>query len=1327
MKNKSFRKFITTFLLLTMIFGNFSNFFTNEAYASENTKKLTIDFEELLDGKIRSEKINIPFLSNIISVKTNTGNVDYTIDGEEVSITVNGGSPSRSVNNPNKYSMEVSDSSTNNTNSFSETKSYSDVNGYSGVLTKNGEAKVISGTYLPAENKSVTESRTSGSDNFAATIPYNSGGFSGNLSKSGSVTSRVVSGIFTPADTKFVTNQASASYNSGGYVGTLEKYVHSGTHIPRDTKTVTGEMDFALQSQVLNQVPYNADGYSGTLYLERTYFEPRAEQKMQFRILSTNGDDLATQPITKYTYLFDTSEKVNAVLGDNFRNSYLSDLRWVGGVVEQTEVSNGVTYYFHRVFEATLNYEAYVGVYTGTITRPESDTRVYRYQGNVTKPAVDTRVWEYTQNYSGIVTKPAVDTRTWQQNYLGTAYKAGIDDYYSYTVTLEYYDDITAPNIEINPDTIDWTNKDITLNINAMDTESGVRRIQNHDDNWVNGDKLTYVVSTNGDYSFKAEDNAGNISSKTISINNIDKVAPSLSLQQDITAPTNTDVIISITSHDNLSGIKEVKLSNGVIVENNEYIVSQNGTYDFIAIDKAGNTTTKSISITNIDKVLPVITIDDYIKTPINQNITVTAKVDKGTLNKERHTFTENGSFEFIATDVAGNVTKKIVTITNIDKLPPVITIGDYIKTPTNKDITVTATTNEGTLNKTSHTFTENGSFEFVATDEAGNVTKKEIVITNIDKVVPTITIDPYNTNWTNKDVTVTAKVDKGTLNKNSHTFTENGSFEFVVTDVAGNTSKKTVVITNIDKVAPTTPSVELDTSSHKLVLKEGTDGESGVDRSLYSINDGEWINLSKEIDISNFSDGDYTIILKTIDKAGNESTISLDFEITYQKTRNNVEEDIDNSIIGEDTDLDDLLDMLDGIQEKIDKLPNGNEKDKLQDMLNKLEDKINEEDDRRLEEAIKAVELAEATRREPYIQNAKDKVAILKDSPDKTALEDRIRAIEYIDKDAILLADAIKAVEMAEATKREPYIQNAKDKVAILKDSPDKTALEDRIRAIEYVDDEGLLLKEAIKAVEIAESTKRDYYIENAQEKVSKLKDGENKTSLENRIEKIILDEAIRAVELAETTKREPYIQNAKDKVAKLRDSLEKTALQDRIKAILEKGVSYTNFKDAELAVALAEATKRDPYITRAKDKVRGLEFGTSKEALELRLFNLEELLSRNTPLVLENAERVVSIAEDLKRDSNLIGAREAINRLKPCDEKTEFLIRLETVAMLIEGLELNEEDIAIITATHYVEMAELYDYYFVLRKAYEIVDKLPHSEAKIDLLNRLNDIEVY
>ena len=91
-------------------------------------------------------------------------------------------------------------------------------------------------------------------------------------------------------------------------------------------------------------------------------------------------------------------------------------------------------------------------------------------------------------------------------------------------------------------------------------------------------------------------------------------------------------------------------------------------------------------------------------------------------------------------TDASGNVSLPLsLSPFLVDGTSPEITIDPYITTPTNADITVTASTNEGILNTLSHTFSENGSFTFTATDDAGNVTNRAVTITNIDKIAPKI------------------------------------------------------------------------------------------------------------------------------------------------------------------------------------------------------------------------------------------------------------------------------------------------------------------------------------------------------------------------------------------------------------------------------------------------------------------------------------------------------------------------------------------------------------------------------------------------------------
>jgi hypothetical protein len=79
-----------------------------------------------------------------------------------------------------------------------------------------------------------------------------------------------------------------------------------------------------------------------------------------------------------------------------------------------------------------------------------------------------------------------------------------------------------------------------------------------------------------------------------------------------------------------------------------------------------------------------------------------------------------------------------------IDKTAPVITIAPYGTTPTNQNVTILASVNEGELNATQHTFMENGTFTFMATDAAGNTAEETVTITFIIKITG-ITIDQSN------------------------------------------------------------------------------------------------------------------------------------------------------------------------------------------------------------------------------------------------------------------------------------------------------------------------------------------------------------------------------------------------------------------------------------------------------------------------------------------------------------------------------------------------------------------------------------------------------
>ncbi|MEH6953972.1 Ig-like domain-containing protein [Neobacillus drentensis] len=471
--------------------------------------------------------------------------------------------------------------------------------------------------------------------------------------------------------------------------------------------------------------------------------------------------------------------------------------------------------------------------------------------------------------------------------------------------------DKVDPTAEVNYSTTGPTNQDVVVSIDPSEEVTILN----------NEGSPTITFTKNGVFEFLFVDKAGNTGTAQVSVQNIDKIAPVITISEYSTNWTNQDITVTASMNEAGSLNKEshtftdngsfefvatdlagnvtrhtVQITNidkmapeiivkpyntdwtnqdiTVEVSMNEegtlntksHTFSENGTFTFTATDRAGNVTELPVTISNIDKVAPEIIVEDYTINPTNQDITVTVRMNElGTLNEENYTFTENGEFEFIATDRAGNKTTKLLKITNIDKVKPIITVFSYNTSPTNQNVVVTAETNEGTLNTTSHKFTENGSFDFIATDAAGNVTVKTITITNIDKTAPVITVNPYNTNPTNDNVVVTVSTNEGTLNTTTHTFEQNGEFEFVATDVAGNETKLKVSVNNIDKTAPSVSNLINGFAYNTNVAPTFIEGTATLNGDAFA--SGTTVS----------ADGDYTLLVT--DSVGNTTTVTFSID----------------------------------------------------------------------------------------------------------------------------------------------------------------------------------------------------------------------------------------------------------------------------------------------------------------------------------------------------------------------------------------------------------------------------------------------------------------
>ena len=155
--------------------------------------------------------------------------------------------------------------------------------------------------------------------------------------------------------------------------------------------------------------------------------------------------------------------------------------------------------------------------------------------------------------------------------------------------------------------------------------------------------------------------------------------------------------------------------------------------------------------------------------------------------------------------DVTKNMVPTAEIVYDIEK----ITNLDVTATLVNPSTEITITNNDG---KDSYVFTQNGNFTFEFIDKNGNKGTATAVVNWIDKTPPTATISYDITEETNQPVTATISnfSEKVTITNNSgsdtHTFTENGTFEFEFVDEAGNIGTAIATVSWIQEEEIETP-----------------------------------------------------------------------------------------------------------------------------------------------------------------------------------------------------------------------------------------------------------------------------------------------------------------------------------------------------------------------------------------------------------------------------------------------------------------------------------------------------------------------------------------
>ena len=263
--------------------------------------------------------------------------------------------------------------------------------------------------------------------------------------------------------------------------------------------------------------------------------------------------------------------------------------------------------------------------------------------------------------------------------------------------------------ITITPNITDWTNQNVQVEIQwAVEMENSTKEYSLDNGSTWNAYTGIIVISKNCTIIARESDITGTITA-SLDIVNIDKIAPILTISQEGQdekggPPPKWSDEITAVAEDYESGIYSITKPDLSVVNATTvtYIVEENGAYTFTARDKAGNTTSASIRIGNIDREPP--DISGVVITPSTtdwtyQDISISLanywladasiweyKIDNGewtiwTTYYSSFTVSDNCTIYVRARDGVGNYSgEKSLVISNIEKTAP--TIGLSQKTP---------------------------------------------------------------------------------------------------------------------------------------------------------------------------------------------------------------------------------------------------------------------------------------------------------------------------------------------------------------------------------------------------------------------------------------------------------------------------------------------------------------------------------------------------------------------------------------------------------------------------------------------------------------------
>lgn len=423
--------------------------------------------------------------------------------------------------------------------------------------------------------------------------------------------------------------------------------------------------------------------------------------------------------------------------------------------------------------------------------------------------------------------------------------------------------DRDGPSYEFSHTPEEWVIDKVTITWNFWDEQSGFKQVELPSGAITTESSGEYVVTQNGDYTFIATDNVGNITTAIKTITNIDKTPPEGILTQDSNEWTAGNVTIHWSMTDTQSGFKQIVLPNSLVSfqAGGDYVVEESGSYTFLAYDNVENEGIYTIEVTNIDKLAPTLEVTPDTTRWTNGDVTLHWKaVDNqsglrevvlpdSTLSKEAegdYAATKNGEYTFLAYDNLGNNSMVTYEVTNIDKIPPTLQleqVGSNICWKMSDTLSgireLILPSGEKSIDEEgSYPITKNGIYTFIAYDNVGNERRLNLVIGDQEPKQIQVEITKETENMVTDSLTLNWKIlDEGNgfsqivlpdgtyseTKEGSYVATANGDYTFLVYDVCGRVQQITIRVDNIQEKGNTTISLAKTATTEVVDIKKPT------------------------------------------------------------------------------------------------------------------------------------------------------------------------------------------------------------------------------------------------------------------------------------------------------------------------------------------------------------------------------------------------------------------------------------------------------------------------------------------------------------------------